>query len=324
MRSSLRHVRPSTASHARAIAALCIALISLSACEGSTRTAGGDSSVTAAPPSTDSGASTAMNAGWNADAGAILLVAGDAPGLGEVIFPEVTDSTFGDSALMDLAPVRGAQVTLFSRRGEVGNATVVGEDTTAQADSSDDSCEDWPLVRLRTESRAPTAAWTVGLVAGHARSMPLDSIEHLPRADSIRLASEVVRLAEGLPDDTARAFRGLPFYVRTAKRFQPAPGIQALVADVSRRINQEADPREEQLLLVAERDSGQDRWAVARRIPRAAHRVMKARSRRTTSSPACSSVRRIARRWCSAATSATASPMRCSSGTAPGGGSCAG
>lgn len=197
-----------------------------------------------------------MNAGWNADAGAILLVAGDAPGLGEVIFPEVTDSTFGDSALMDLAPVRGAQVTLFSRRGEVGNATVVGEDTTAQADSSDDECEDWPLVRLRTESRAPTAAWTVGLVAGHARSMPLDSIEHLPRADSIRLASEVVRLAGTLPDDTARAFRGLPFYVRTVKRFQPAPGIQALVADLSRRINQEADPREEQLLLVAERDSG--------------------------------------------------------------------
>ena len=86
--------------------------------------------------------------------------------------------------------------------------------------------------------------------------MPLDSIEHLPRADSIRLASEVVRLAGGLPDDTAHAFRGLPFYVRTVKRFQPAPGVQALVADVSRRINQEADPREEQLLLVAERDSG--------------------------------------------------------------------
>ena len=61
-----------------------------------------------------------MNAGWNADAGAILLVAGDAPGLGQVIFPEDTASTFGDSAMMDLAPVRGAQLTLFSRRGEVG------------------------------------------------------------------------------------------------------------------------------------------------------------------------------------------------------------
>jgi len=240
----------------RATAALCAALVSLAACEGSTRTSGGDSSVTAAPASVDSGTSAAMNAGWNADAGSVLLVAGDVPGLGAVIFPEVTDSTFGDSALMDLSPVRGAQVTLFSRRGEVGNATVVGEDTTAQADSSDDACEDWPLVRLRNESRTPTTSWTVGLVAGHARSMPLDSIEHLPRADSIRLASEVVQLAEGLPDDTAGAFRGLPFYVRTVKRFQPAPGVQGLVADVSRRINQEANPREEQLLLVAERDSG--------------------------------------------------------------------
>jgi len=250
MRSSLRHDRLSNA------ACAIVALLCVSACEGSTRASGGDSSVTAAPSSTDSGASATMNAGWNADAGAILLVAGDAPGLGEVIFPEVTDSTFGDSALMDPAPVRGAQVTLFSRRGEVGNATLIGEDTTAQADSSDDTCEDWPLMRLRTESRAPTAAWTVGLVAGHARAMPLDSIEHLPRADSIRLASDVVRLAQGLPDDTAQAFRGLPFYVRTVKRFQPVAGIDALVADLSRRINQEADPREEQLLLVAERDSG--------------------------------------------------------------------
>jgi hypothetical protein len=72
----------------------------------------------------------------------------------------------------------------------------------------------------------------------------------------VRLATDVVQLAGRLPDDTAGAFRGLPFYVRTIRRFQPVPGVQALVADLSRRINQEADPREEQLLLVAERDSG--------------------------------------------------------------------
>lgn len=256
MRSSLRHDRLSTAARTRAFTALCAALLSLGACERSGQPSSGDSTRSAAPPSTDSNPPATPNVGWNADAGSILLVAGDVPGLGEVIFPEVTDSTFGDSALMDLAPVRGAQVTLFSRRGEVGNATVIGEDTTAQADSSDDACEDWPLVRLRNESRGPTAAWTVGLVSGHARSLPLDSIDHLPRADSARLVGDVVQLANGLPDDTARAFRGLPFYVRTVRRFQPVPGVQALVADMSRRINQEADPREEQLLLVAERDSG--------------------------------------------------------------------
>lgn len=196
------------------------------------------------------------NVGWNADAGTMLLVASDIPGVAEVIFPEVTDSTFGDSALMDLAPVRGSRVTLYTRRGEAGTATVIGEDTTAQADSSDDTCEDWPLVRLRNESRGPTAPWTVGLATGHARSIPLDSIEHLARNDSSRLAGDVVRLAGTVAGDTAAAFRGLPYYVRSVRRFQPSAGVQALVADVSRRINQEADPREEQLLFVAERDSG--------------------------------------------------------------------
>ena len=256
MRSSLRHDRFSAAARTRAVTALCAALLSLGACERAGQPSRADSARTATPPPSDSDAAATPNVGWNADAGSILLVAGDVPGLGEVIFPEVTDSTFGDSALMDLAPVRGAQLTLFSRRGEVGNATVVGEDTTAQADSSDDACEDWPLVRLRNESRGPTGPWTVGLVSGHARSLPLDSIDHLPRADSARLVGAVVQLANGLADDTARAFRGLPFYVRTVRRFQPVPGVQALVADMSRRINQEADPREEQLLLVAERDSG--------------------------------------------------------------------
>jgi hypothetical protein len=262
MLSQLRHACPTPRHSAipasgRAIVSLVslVALSSIAACDRSGRQAGSDSTVVGAPPPADS-AATAMNAGWNSDAGTILLVAGDVPGLGEVVFPEVTDSTFGDSALMDLAPVRGTHVTLFSRRGEVGNATIVGEDTTAQADSTDDACEDWPLVRLRNESRGPTAAWTVGLVAGRARSIPLDSIDHLSRADSTRLADEVLALAARLPDDTAGAFRGLPFYVRTVRRFEPVPGVEALIADMSRRINQEADPREEQLLLVAERDSG--------------------------------------------------------------------
>lgn len=255
MLSLLRHDPLSKAARSGAATSLLVALVALAACERTSRTGSTDSTIVTPPPASDS-AATAMNAGWNADAGTVLLVAGDVPGLGEVIFPEVTDSTFGDSALMDLAPVRGAHVTLFSRSGEVGNATIVGEDTTAQADSSDDACEDWPMVRLRNESRSPTAAWTVGLIAGRAHSIPLDSIDHLPRADSVRLASEVLQLTAGLPDDTASAFRGLPFYIRTVRRFQPVPGVQALIADISRRINQEADPREEQLLLVAERDSG--------------------------------------------------------------------
>jgi hypothetical protein len=241
----------------RALAgALALSAALLAACDRST-SRGSDSAGQPVPPPPDSGTQAALNTGWNADAGTMLIVATDVAGVGEVVFPEVTDSTFGDSTLMDLAPVRGARVTLYSRHGEAGTAIVAGEDsTTTSADSTGEACEDWPAVRLRDEGRATIGAWTVGLTTGHAVAIPLDSIERLSRADSARLAGEVARLAAGLPDDTARAFRGLPYYVHTVRRFHPAPGVDALVADVSRRINQEADPREEQLLVVAERDSG--------------------------------------------------------------------
>jgi hypothetical protein len=110
---------------------------------------------------------------------------------------------------------------------------------------------------LRDESQgSASGGWTVALPAGHAVPIPLDSIERLARPDSSRLAAEVARLASSIPGDTARAFRGLPYYVHTVRRFQPVPGVDAFVADVARRINQEADPREEELLIVAERDSG--------------------------------------------------------------------
>jgi hypothetical protein len=44
--------------------------------------------------------------------------------------------------------------------------------------------------------------------------------------------------------------------VRSAHRFRPAPGILGLVAEVSRRVAQEAQPLEERMLIIAERDSG--------------------------------------------------------------------
>ncbi len=256
MRFKLRHEPFPIVRQLLACAALLVVMFALTSCERTPPSNGRDSGAVAPTTVADSGEPVTTNVGWNADAGTVLLVASDVPGVGAVVFPEVTDSTFGDSALMDLAPVRGSRVTLYSRRGEAGSVTVVGEDTTTEPDSSDDACEDWPLVRLRNESRGPTLPWTVGFAAGHARSILLDSIEHRQRADSSRLAADVVHLAGALAGDTAQAFRGLPYYVRSVRRFQPSPGVSALVADVSRRINQEADPREEQLLFVAERDSG--------------------------------------------------------------------
>lgn len=253
MRILLRHVLP---------ASLALLLVS---CE---RSGDGQSRDSAAPPALvngDSSAPASVNSGWNADAGPTLLVAGDAPDVAQVIFPEVTDSTLGDTTLMDLAPVSGATVELFSRRGRIGTAMVAGPDTTAQADSSDESCDDWPMVRLRSERGSRAGTWTAALLAGHARPIALDSIEGLSKADSSRLSAEVARLSGSVPNDTARAFRGLPYSVRTVRRFHAVPGVDALASEVSRRINQEANPREEQIFFVAERDSGQSTgpWKVA-------------------------------------------------------------
>ena len=241
-----------------------IALLLVS-CE---RSGDGQSRDSAVPPALvngDSSAPASVNSGWNADAGPTLLVAGDAPDIAQVIFPEVTDSTLGDTTLMDLAPVSGATVELFSRRGRIGTAMVAGPDTTSQADSSDESCDDWPMVRLRSERGSRAGTWTAALLAGHARAIALDSIEGLSKGDSARLSAEVARLSGSIPDDTARAFRGLPYSVRTVRRFRAAPDVDALASDVSRRINQEANPREEQVFFVAERDSGQSSgpWKVA-------------------------------------------------------------
>ncbi|HEX2716994.1 MAG TPA: hypothetical protein VHM67_04890 [Gemmatimonadaceae bacterium] len=248
--------------HARAALVLLCGALATTACERAAPPAR-DTGAAANPAIADSGSRPPVNSGWNADAGPVLLVASDAAEVAEVIFPEVTDSTFGDSTLLDLAPVRGARVLLLSRHGQVGTAIVAGEDTTAQADSAEESCEDWPLVRLRGERGDTPASWTVAFIGNNARALPLDSIEGMSRADSSRLAGEVARLARALPNDTARAFRGLPYFVRTVRRFTAAPGVEALVADVSRRINQEANPREEQILLVAEREKAGAPWQVA-------------------------------------------------------------
>jgi hypothetical protein len=79
----------------------------------------------------------------------------------------------------------------------------------------------------------------------------------------VRLAADLARLASGLRDDTSATFRGLPFVVLRAYRTR---GLDTsfVVATLARRVNQEADPREERLVIVVD-VVGDDarRWTVA-------------------------------------------------------------
>ena len=235
---------------ARRTAVTLAALLALAGCDGDEAPAPRETAGTSEPVTIGGATAAAEVLGWDpAIAGPVLFVGGAEGGAAAVVFPGLTDSTFTDSTTFALAPLDGQRVELFARGGRVAQARVPAATALPQ---EGDACLAWPSVTLQGTS----PGWLVGFLTGHARAIPLDSIEHLTGADSAQLAAEAARLASLIPNDTAVAFVGLPFVVRTAYRFAPAPGVEALVADVVRRIAQEANPREQHVLLIAERPAG--------------------------------------------------------------------
>ncbi|MEO8560476.1 MAG: hypothetical protein ABI601_00275 [bacterium] len=184
--------------------------------------------------------------GWNLTAGPVLLVAGPSPDEA-IVFLGVRGE--GTTPALDTGAVDQGAVTLFGRDGSRSTATLelpAGNDTA--------ECRIWPLRNLRTSGKAGT--WSVGFVSDNVGPVPLDSVDALSARDSMALVAEASRLASGVTANTAPTFQGLRFTAHDIRRFEAAPGVQALAAQLSRRVNQEADPQEEQTLLIAERDSG--------------------------------------------------------------------
>jgi hypothetical protein len=164
-----------------------------------------------------------------------------------VLFPSPNDSDA--VAQLDSASLSAAPVVLLGRGGTRYSAQL-GDPPSEEVED----CERWPL---RSISGAPEgAAWSVGFVTGRVASVPLDSVNALSPRDSMALVAEASRLASSVGVPTGPAFQGLRFTVHDIRHFQAAPGVQALVAHLIRRVNQEANPQEEQTLLIAERDSG--------------------------------------------------------------------
>lgn len=216
-------------------------------------------SVAVLPPAPgDSATPTPPAPGWEPTYGPALF---DVAGEGQlaVVMPLVTDGTFTDSATWAGATTGDAPaIEFFSLAGRTSVVRIAPR-TPVPMPAVDDACVGWPVVR--TPARVP--AGSVGFAQGSAASLPLDSIAGLARPDSARLAAEATRLASQIPNDTATAFAGLPFFVRAAYVLRVAPGVEVLVADVARRIGQEADPREQLVFLVAERTSPTAPWRLA-------------------------------------------------------------
>ena len=242
------------------LAALTIALaVAFGACGDDAAPTRTDSTATPAPDSVPATPAVAAVSRWEAGYGPALFVT-NGNGVVELVAPDITDSTFADSSAWSAVSLRGAsRVELFSRAGRVATVRLASA-TAIPAPEVQESCVGWPA--LRTLDAVPSQ-WSAGFAPGHASALPLDSIETLARGDSARLAADAARIASQIPNDTAVAFAGLPFTVRTAYRLQLGGDTVALVADLTRRIGQEANPREQHLLLVAERTSPTAPWQLA-------------------------------------------------------------
>ena len=227
------------------VSALAVAL-AVVGCDRKSGTPANDTAGPADSPPDDSAPSeTATNPGWEDRDGPALLVMGATPGEARIILPAETDASAGR------APSALTMVTLIAREGRVSRARVL-----AVSPHVDPQCVAWPSAMLRDSVGSTIAAWNVGFVGTGLTALPLDSVEAFKHADSTRLTSDLARIASALKDDTVASFRGLPVIVREMRRFQPAPNIEMVVADVARRLATEANPREERLFLIAERVNG--------------------------------------------------------------------
>jgi hypothetical protein len=192
---------------------------------------------------------TAASGQWESSSGTVLLVRDDS--ITRAVFPMVRqlDST----AVLDEAVVRGFAADAVAPAGTAGLLRVRG------FSPDEEECAAWPAVVLSADA---SGDWTVAFQRGVSTAIVLHPMEALPSQDSARLAAQLTRVAASLPNDTSRAFQGLPFVIRSAQRFTPVDGAEAVVAEIARRLNIEANPREETLLLIAERGNASSEWRV--------------------------------------------------------------
>ncbi|MEP6507501.1 MAG: hypothetical protein ABJC63_04675 [Gemmatimonadales bacterium] len=163
-----------------------------------------------------------------------------------LVLPEETDSSLAKNNTTDPTPFANTSVDLFGTGGLSGTSTLAVNSQQQPAEG----CLIWPSVRLTSK---PGKDWRVGLTAGKATALPIYPIEELGSSDSSRSVIELTRLAsEASMKNGDPAFQGLPFTVRKAYQLSLGDTL-VLIGSAVRKINEEANPREEHWLFVAER-----------------------------------------------------------------------
>jgi hypothetical protein len=221
-----------------------VSLLTASACRDNTRNDSA-SSRASLPPVFSLGPVSSTN--WDVNAGPVMLVSmGGGFDSAAIVLPEVTDSTM--EQVQGIAPpLSGLVFDVFGRNGNVDSSTVTSLTTTGSARD----CYAWPAAKVQSAH----ATWRVGLVRGNVKVIALDSIGSLSSADSATLAASLAQSAATLPVSADPVFRRLPFRVRSAYMFR-LDSTEVVIADVVRSLNEEANPRIEDLFLIGERPIG--------------------------------------------------------------------
>ena len=227
-------------------------LATVAACENRRSTPAIDSSVPLRPANIGApGVPTATT--WDARLGPVLLISGPTADLATVVVGDSSRVGADTVTEKEAIAIRSTPALLIGR----GDSVEIGllQEVHSPKGDEDSECTGWPAWRITNTKGGALAPWSVGFVGGTVQPVRMDSIESLSRADSARLAADATRLASTLPGGGGERFTGLPFTVTALWRFRAGPGVEGLVANLVRHVNQEARPLEERTLVIAERDS---------------------------------------------------------------------
>jgi hypothetical protein len=136
----------------------------------------------------------------------------------------------------------------------LGSARIAEARLLASSPSPAPGCTGWPVMRVQVgaEEGATAGRWNLGVVPGRVDGIAFDSLPMMASGDSLSLAIAIARAASSLAEDTSSVFQGRPYVVRQADLFGLADGPDGVLAEVVRTVNQEANPIQEQLVLVLE------------------------------------------------------------------------
>jgi len=224
------------------------AFVFLVACGGE-RAPGNDTALLEGSPPDDSTLPPRVST-WNRAAGDLFAVRSATDGQAFIVNPSYGDAQALDTLTATEWNVEGRALSLLDGAQVLGHGRITGL-------RYDSTCAGWPTATIETDPPI-SVPWRVAFPDGRVEGFSLDSLPTMAATDSADRARAGALAASRLPDDTIAAFRGRPFIVRQAYRFSMAPDTVVSVFEVVRLVAQEANPLQEQLLLVVEEGPGRE------------------------------------------------------------------